>query len=157
MFSIESPFWYVLRILIHRIVQVECSVFLFELQPPFFCLSKFYYRNYYPFYLLVLFFIKYLSIKPGSIAPSDMTVTPGTLSETKSMFRPYKPQPFGKRENESLLLWIIKIDNNNLTCSDRNRNRGGVTCFIRNYLSYNLELLLPSQIQNLFCFHRLNL
>ena len=44
----------------------------------------------------------------------------------------------------------LQIQNYDLICSDRNRHDGGVACSIRNDLSYNTKLFLPSEIENIF-------
>ena len=149
--------------------------FFFELQPAIACLSKFYHRNYNAYDLLILFFNEYISKKPRLVVPSDIAVTRDAFSEKKPVFYPYKSQCKSEKTrrtanmtkptvagitklkfNESVLTTEIKIDNSNLTCSDKNGNRSGVTCFTRNYLSHNRRFLLPLQIQNLFFFYCLN-
>ena len=44
----------------------------------------------------------------------------------------------------------ILIDNYDLLCSDWNRNRGGVSCYIRNDLSYTQKNLFPNDIEKVF-------
>ena len=52
--------------------------------------------------------------------------------------------------DDSVLSSEIQIENYDLICSDRNRHGGGVACFIRNNLSYNMKSFLPSEIENIF-------
>ena len=44
----------------------------------------------------------------------------------------------------------ILIDNYDLLRCDRNRNGGGVACYIRNDLSYMQKNLFPNDIENVF-------
>ena len=41
----------------------------------------------------------------------------------------------------------IRIDNYDILCCDRNRNRGGVACYIRNDLSYTLKNVFPNDMK----------
>ena len=52
--------------------------------------------------------------------------------------------------DNSVLFSEIQIENYDLIRSDRNRHGGGVACFIRNDLSYNMKSFLPSEIENIF-------
>ena len=52
--------------------------------------------------------------------------------------------------DDSVLSSEIQIENYDLICSDRNRHGGGVACFIRNNLSYNMKSFLPFEIENIF-------
>ena len=52
--------------------------------------------------------------------------------------------------DDSVLSSEIQIENYDLIRSDRNRHGGGVACFIRNDLSYNMKSFLPSEIENIF-------
>ena len=52
--------------------------------------------------------------------------------------------------DDSFLSSEIQIEDYDLICSDRNRHGGGVACFIRNNLSYNMKSFLPSEIENIF-------
>ena len=40
----------------------------------------------------------------------------------------------------------IEIDECDLLCLDRNRRGGGVACYIRNNLSYNVKSYIPKDI-----------
>ena len=42
------------------------------------------------------------------------------------------------------------IDNYDLLHCDKNRNRGGIACYIRNDLSYAQNNLFPNDIENVF-------
>ena len=44
----------------------------------------------------------------------------------------------------------IQIDEYDLLRCDTNRHRGGVACYIRNDLSYNVKSYLPKDIENIF-------
>ena len=44
----------------------------------------------------------------------------------------------------------IQIDYYRVLRCDRNRHRGGVACYIRNYLSYNILSVFPREIENVF-------
>ena len=44
----------------------------------------------------------------------------------------------------------ISIDNYKILRCDRNRHDGGVTCYIRNDLSYNILSVFPCEIENIF-------
>ena len=44
----------------------------------------------------------------------------------------------------------IEIDECDLLCLDRNRRGGGVACYIRNNLSYNVKSYIPKDIENIF-------
>ena len=44
----------------------------------------------------------------------------------------------------------INIDNYKILCCDRNRQVGGVACFIRNDLSYNILSVFPREIEYIF-------
>ena len=44
----------------------------------------------------------------------------------------------------------INIDNYKILNCDRNRKRGGVPCYIRNDLSYNILSVFPCETENIF-------
>ena len=44
----------------------------------------------------------------------------------------------------------ISIDNYKILRCDRNRHGGGVACYIRNDLSYNILSVFPCEIENIF-------
>ena len=44
----------------------------------------------------------------------------------------------------------INIDNYKILRCDRNRHGGGVACYIRNDLSYNILSVFPCEIENIF-------
>ena len=44
----------------------------------------------------------------------------------------------------------IQIEEYDLLCCDRNRHGGGVACYIRNNLSYNVQSYSPKDIKNMF-------
>ena len=44
----------------------------------------------------------------------------------------------------------IRIDNYKTLHCDRNRHCGGVACYIRDDLSYNILYVFPCQIENIF-------
>ena len=44
----------------------------------------------------------------------------------------------------------MHIDNYNTICCDRNRHGGGVICYIRNNLSYDVKSFFPHEIENIF-------
>ena len=44
----------------------------------------------------------------------------------------------------------IQIDDYKILRCDRNRHRGGVVCYIRNDLSYNIISVFPSEIESVF-------
>ena len=44
----------------------------------------------------------------------------------------------------------IQIDEYDLLCYDRNRHGGGVACYIRNDLSYNVKSYFSKDIENIF-------
>ena len=44
----------------------------------------------------------------------------------------------------------INIDGYNLLRSGRNRNRGGVACYIKNSIAYNRKSSLSENIENIF-------
>ena len=50
----------------------------------------------------------------------------------------------------SVLEQEINIDNYKILRCDRNRQGGGVVCYIRNELSYNIRSVFPSEIENIF-------
>ena len=50
----------------------------------------------------------------------------------------------------SVLKQEINIDNYKILCHDRNRQGGGVACYIRNDLSYNILSAFPCEIENIF-------
>ena len=52
--------------------------------------------------------------------------------------------------NKSITNSEILIDNYDLLSCDRNRNAGGVVCYIRNDLSYTQKNLFPNDIENVF-------
>ena len=52
--------------------------------------------------------------------------------------------------DESVLEPEIEIDNYNILRCDRNRRGGGVACYIRNDLSYNIISVFPSEIESVF-------
>ena len=52
--------------------------------------------------------------------------------------------------DDSLPTSEIPIDEYDLLRCDRNRNRGGVACYIRNDLSYNVKSYFPKDIKNTF-------
>ena len=44
----------------------------------------------------------------------------------------------------------ISIDNYKILRCDRNRQDGGVACYVRNYLSYNALSVFPHEVENIF-------
>ena len=52
--------------------------------------------------------------------------------------------------DESVLEPDIEIDNYKILRCDRNRHGGGVACYIRNGLSYNIISVFPSEIESVF-------
>ena len=44
----------------------------------------------------------------------------------------------------------ISIDNYKILCCDRNRQGGGVACYVRNDLSYNTLPVFPLEVENIF-------
>ena len=55
-----------------------------------------------------------------------------------------------KLDTEAVLEQEIKIDNYKVLQCDRNRQGGGVACYIRNKLSYNILSVFPCEIENIF-------
>ena len=52
--------------------------------------------------------------------------------------------------DDSVLSSEIHIDNYNTLRCDRNRQGGGVVCYIRNDLSYDVKSCFPPEIENIF-------
>ena len=52
--------------------------------------------------------------------------------------------------DESVLEPEIEIDDYKIIQCDRNRHRGGVACYIRSDLSYNIISVFPSEIESVF-------
>ena len=52
--------------------------------------------------------------------------------------------------NESIFQSEIQIGNYDLLRCDRNRNSGGVACYIRSYISYVQKDFFPNDIENIF-------
>ena len=52
--------------------------------------------------------------------------------------------------HESVLEPKIQIDNYKILQCDRNRHGGGVACYIRNDLSYNILSVFPGEIKSVF-------
>ena len=52
--------------------------------------------------------------------------------------------------DESVLEHEIQIDDYKILRCDRNRHGGGVACYIRNDLSYNIISVFPSEIESVF-------
>ena len=52
--------------------------------------------------------------------------------------------------DDSVLSSEIHIDNYNTLRCDSNRRRGGVVCYIRNDLSFDVKSFFPSEIENVF-------
>ena len=52
--------------------------------------------------------------------------------------------------DESVLQSEIQINNYDLLSRDRNRNHGGVACYIRSDISYIQEQHFPEEIENIF-------
>ena len=52
--------------------------------------------------------------------------------------------------DESVLEPEIRFDNYKILRYDRNRHGGGVACYIRNDLSYNIISVFPREIERLF-------
>ena len=52
--------------------------------------------------------------------------------------------------DDSVLTSEIQIDEYDLLRCDRNRHGGGVACYIRNDLSYNVQSYFPKDIENIF-------
>ena len=52
--------------------------------------------------------------------------------------------------DNSVLSSEIHIDNFNTLCFDRNRHGGGVVCYIRNNLSYDVKSFFPPETENIF-------
>ena len=50
----------------------------------------------------------------------------------------------------SVLEQEISFDNYKILHFDRNRHGGGVACYIRNDLSYNILFVFPCEIENIF-------
>ena len=54
------------------------------------------------------------------------------------------------KSDDSILSSEIHIDNYNTLCCDWNRHGGGVVCYIRNDLSYDIKSFFPPEIENIF-------
>ena len=52
--------------------------------------------------------------------------------------------------NDSVFTPEIQIDGYDLLCCDRNRHGGGVACYIRRELSYNVKSYFRKDIENIF-------
>ena len=52
--------------------------------------------------------------------------------------------------DDSLLTSEIQINEYDLRRCDRNRYGGGLACYTRNYLSYNVKSYFPKDIKNIF-------
>ena len=52
--------------------------------------------------------------------------------------------------DETILQSGIQISNYELLRYDRNRNVGGVTCYIRSDIGYQQKHFLPKEIENIF-------
>ena len=52
--------------------------------------------------------------------------------------------------DDSILSSEVDIDNDNTLCCDLNSHRGGVVCYIRNDLSYEVKSFFPPEIENIF-------
>ena len=52
--------------------------------------------------------------------------------------------------DDSVLTSEIHIDGYERLCCDRNRHGGGVACYIRSELSYNVKSYFPKDIENIF-------
>ena len=50
----------------------------------------------------------------------------------------------------SILDSEISIDNYKILRCDRNRQDGGVACYVRNYLSFNTLSVFPREVENIF-------
>ena len=53
--------------------------------------------------------------------------------------------------DESVLQSEIQINNYDLLRRDRNKNGGGVVCYIRSDISYIQKKYFPEEIENIFC------
>ena len=75
------------------------------------------------------------------------------IDELRHTARPSNAAVIGISESKldkSVTNCKILIDNCDLLHCDRNRNRGGVACYIRNDLSYTQKNPFPNDIENAF-------
>ena len=57
---------------------------------------------------------------------------------------------FESKVDETILQLEIQISNYDLLRCDRNRNGGGVTCYIRSDIGYRQKHFFPKEIENIF-------
>ena len=146
----------------------------FNREPNLFCFSKLRFRNNQNYFRLLLLLSGNISLNPGPINSSQQynndqravfkkrglyfvhininSLLP-KIDELQYIAKLSEPAVIGISESKldgSILSSEIQFKNYDLIRSNRNRHGGGVACFIRNDLSYNTKLFLPSEIENIF-------
>ena len=148
-------------------------MFCFNQELNLVCFSNLSYQNnktYFPF-LLVL--SGDISLNPGPITGSqqhnydqwavfikrglhfvhiNINSLPPKIDELRYIAKLSKAAVISISESkldDSVLSSGIQIENYELIHSERNRHGGGIACFIRNDLSYNMKSFLPSEIENI--------
>ena len=143
-------------------------------QSVFLSVSQLLYRNSNSYYRLLLLLSGDISLNPGSfrnLQPLDHdewnifkhrglhflhlsinSLLP-KIDEFRHIARLTNAAVIGISEpqlDDSVLTSEIQIDEYDLLRCDRNRHGGGVDCYIRNDLSYNVKSYFPKDIENIF-------
>ena len=143
-------------------------------QSVFLSVSQLMYRNSNSYYRLLLLLLSDISLNPGpfhKLEPLDQnewnifkhrelhflylsinSVLP-KIDELRHIARLTKAAVIGTSEsklNDSLPTSEIQIDEYDLLRCNRNRHGGGVACYVRNDLSYNVKSYFPKDIENIF-------
>ena len=140
----------------------------------FFSISKLQYRNSNSYFSLLLLLSGDISLNPGP--PHNNQLQPQNewsvfnsrglhfihlninsllpkIDELRNIAKLSNAAVIGIGESkldDSVLSSEIHIDNYNTLRCDRNRQGGGVVCYIRNDLSYDVKSCFPPEIENIF-------
>ena len=146
-----------------------CTLTLF-----FFSISKLQYKNSNSYFNLLLLLSGNISLNPGP--PHNNQLQPQNewsvfnlrglhfihlninsllpkIDELRNIAKLSNGAVIGIGESkldDSVLSSEIHIDNYNTLRCDRNRHGGGVVCYIRNDLSYDVKSFFPPEIENIF-------
>ena len=140
----------------------------------FYSVSKLKYRNLNSYFHLLILLSGYISLNPGPTQQHKIqwlnewnifksrglhfihlninSLLP-KIEELRIIAKSANAAIIGISESkldESVLEPEIEIDNYKIIRCDRNRHGGGVACYIRNDLSYNIISVFPSEIERVF-------
>ena len=152
-----------------------CDYFQFlvtRMNSTFYSVSKLKYRNLNSYFHLLILLSGHISLNPGpthqhklqclnewnifksrGLHFSNINSLLPKIEEFRIIAKSTNAAIIGISESkldESVLEPEIEIDDHKILRCDRNRHRGGVACYIRNDLSYNIISVFPSEIESIF-------